>query len=107
MDVNDMIRDEDLVMHKPNSIGSGMNPQFYLQRPNRNVQQFVVDMVPGYRPRRPSARERNLLKRKAKISSKVQIKDVSGTQELISPKSISQDSPSANSVMIVNRFLLG
>lgn len=98
MDVNDMIRDEDLVMHKPNSIGSGMNPQFYLQRPNRNVQQFVVDMVPGYRPRRPSARERNLLKRKAKISSKDQTKDVSGTQELISPKSISQDSPSSNSM---------
>lgn len=98
MDVNDMIRDEDLVMHKPNSTGSGLNPQFYLQRPNRNVQQFVVDMVPGYRPRRPSARERNLLKRKAKISSKDQIKDVSGNQELISPKAVSQDSPSANSM---------
>lgn len=98
MDVNDMIRDEDLVMQKPNSTGSGLTPQFYLQRPNRNVQQFVVDMVPGYRPRRPSARERNLLKRKAKINSKDQIKDVSGTQELISPKAISQDSPSANSM---------
>ncbi|KVH91540.1 hypothetical protein Ccrd_006435 [Cynara cardunculus var. scolymus] len=106
MDVNDMIRDEDLMMHKTNSTGTGVAPQFYLQRSGRNVQQFVVDVVPGYRPRRPSARERNLLKRKAKISSKDQTKvwskdgepDVSGTQELISPKGISPDLPSANSL---------
>lgn len=104
MDVNDMIRDEDLMMHKTNSTGSGAPPQFYLQRGGRNVQQFVVDMVPGYRSRRPSARERNLLKRKAKINSKDQTKvwtkdgehDVSSTPELISPKGISPDLPSAN-----------
>lgn len=104
MDVNDMIRDEDLMMHKTNSTGSSIPPQFYLQRTGRNVQQFVVDMVPGYRPRRPSARERNLLKRKAKINSKDQSKvwskdgepDVSNTQELISPKGISPDFPNAN-----------
>ncbi|KAI3756166.1 hypothetical protein L1987_55982 [Smallanthus sonchifolius] len=104
MDVNDMIRDEDLMMHKTNPTGSSVPPQFYLQRTGRNVQQFVVDMVPGYRPRRPSARERNLLKRKAKINSKDQTKgwskdgepDVSNTQELISPRGISSDLPTAN-----------
>ena len=114
MDVNDMIRDEDLMMHKTNSTGTGMASQFYLQRPGRNVQQFVVDMVPGYRPRRPSARERNLLKRKAKINSKDQTKvwskdgepDASGTQELISPKGISPDLPSANSVMNIESFAI-
>lgn len=107
MDVNDMIRDEDLIMHKANSTGSSIPPQFYLQRTGRNVQQFVVDMVPGYRSRRPSARERNLLKRKAKINSKDQAKgwpkdgepDMSNTQELISPKGISPDLPSASSVI--------
>ncbi|KAK9077800.1 hypothetical protein SSX86_006138 [Deinandra increscens subsp. villosa] len=105
MDVNDMIRDEDLMMHKTNSTGGSVPPQFYLQRTGRNVQQFVVDMVPGYRPRRPSARERNLLKRKAKINSKDQTKgwskdgepDVSNTQELVSPKGISSDLATANS----------
>lgn len=29
MDVNDMIRDEDLMVHKPNSFGNGIAPQFY------------------------------------------------------------------------------
>ncbi|MFS7923027.1 putative DNA helicase chromatin remodeling SNF2 family [Helianthus anomalus] len=106
MDVSDMIRDEDLMMHKSNSTGSGVPPQFYLQRTGRNVQQFVVDVVPGYRPRRPSARERNLLKRKAKINSKDQTKgwskdgepDVSNTQELVSPKGVSSDLPTTNSL---------
>nr|XP_043627435.1 TATA-binding protein-associated factor BTAF1 [Erigeron canadensis] len=105
MDVNDMIRDEDLMVHKTNSVGSSIPPQFYLQRNGHNVQQFVVDMVPGYRPRRPSARERNLLKRKAKINLKDQTKgwskdgepDVSNTKELISPKGISPDFPNTNS----------
>ncbi|KAL8195695.1 hypothetical protein R6Q57_025448 [Mikania cordata] len=104
MDVNDMIRDEDLMIHKTNTTGSSVPPQFYLPRTGRNVQQFVVDMVPGYRPRRPSARERNLLKRKAKINSKDQTKawskdgepDASNTQELISPKGISSDLSTAN-----------
>nr|GEU67682.1 TATA-binding protein-associated factor BTAF1 isoform X1 [Tanacetum cinerariifolium] len=104
MDVNDMIRDEDLMMNKTNT-GSGAPPPFYLQRTGRNVQQFVVDVVPGYRPRRPSARERNLLKRKAKINSKDQTKgwskdgepDGSNTKELISPKGMSPDVPPSSS----------
>ncbi|GMN49583.1 hypothetical protein TIFTF001_018736 [Ficus carica] len=67
MDVNDMIRDEDLIMH--NSHGNGINQRVYVPH---NIQRLVADMVPM--SRRPSPRERNLLKRKAKISSKDQMK---------------------------------
>ncbi|XP_024019223.1 TATA-binding protein-associated factor BTAF1 isoform X2 [Morus notabilis] len=69
MDVNDMIRDEDLIMH--NSHGNGINQRVYVQH---NIQRLVADMVPSVMSRRPSPRERNLLKRKAKISSKDQMK---------------------------------
>ena len=109
MDVSDIIRDEDLMMHKTNNTGSCAPPLFYQQRVGCNVQLFVADVVPGYRPRRPSARERNLLKRKAKINSKDQTKgwskdgepDGSNTKELISPKGMSPDVPPSSSVMDV------
>ncbi|XP_076940900.1 TATA-binding protein-associated factor BTAF1-like [Bidens hawaiensis] len=63
-DVQGLIGDEDLVMHKPNPAGSSVPSDFYLQRPRRNVQQFVVDVVPGYRSEGESARQRNSSKRK-------------------------------------------
>ncbi|XP_076934483.1 TATA-binding protein-associated factor BTAF1-like [Bidens hawaiensis] len=63
-DVQGLIGDEDLVMHKPNPAGSSVPSDFYLQRPGRNVQQFVVDVVPGYRSEGESARQRNSSKRK-------------------------------------------
>ncbi|PON37204.1 Coatomer beta subunit [Parasponia andersonii] len=69
MDVNDMIRDEDLIMQ--NSHGNGINQRVYVPR---NIQRLVADMVPSIMSKRPSPRERNLLKRKAKISSKDQTK---------------------------------
>ena len=69
MDVNDMIRDEDLMM--PSSHGNVVNQRVYI--PN-NIQRLVADMVPSVVSRRPSPRERNLLKRKAKVSSKDQLK---------------------------------
>ncbi|KAK3038223.1 hypothetical protein RJ639_029663 [Escallonia herrerae] len=89
MDVNDMIRDEDL-----SSPGNGVAPQYYTSRSVANVKQLVARMVPSLRSRRPSARELNLLKRKAKISSKDQMKGLSkdGDKDIV----CSQDMTSAN-----------
>lgn len=48
MDVNDMIRDEDLIEHKFNSHGNGVPHQFYTQHSVHNVRQLVSNMVPSY-----------------------------------------------------------
>ncbi|KAM2056088.1 hypothetical protein TB2_028253 [Malus domestica] len=69
MDVNDMIKDEDLILH--NSHGNGTNPRVYT---SHSIQQLVANMVPSVLSKRPSPRELNLLKRKAKITSKDQSK---------------------------------
>ncbi|KAL0312287.1 UNVERIFIED_CONTAM: TATA-binding protein-associated factor BTAF1 [Sesamum radiatum] len=74
MDVSDVIRDEDLIMHKINCPGNGIGTQYFSAHPLRNIQQLVTSMVPTSRSRRPSARELNLLKRKAKNNSKDQPK---------------------------------
>nr|GEV75440.1 TATA-binding protein-associated factor BTAF1 isoform X1 [Tanacetum cinerariifolium] len=105
MDVSEIIRDEDLMMHKTSNTGSGAPPPFYLQRTGRNFQLFVVDVVLGYKPRGPSARQRNLLKRKAKINLKDPTKgwskdgepDCANTKDLISPEGMSSDVPPSNS----------
>ncbi|THG06497.1 hypothetical protein TEA_017661 [Camellia sinensis var. sinensis] len=104
MDVNDMIRDEDLIEHKFNSHGNGVPHQFYTQHSVHNVRQLVSNMVPSYKSRRPSARELNLLKRKAKISSKDQTKgwskdgdvEVTYCQDMMSPKGFCPDSSISN-----------
>lgn len=94
MDVNDMIRDEDLVTryHPP---GNGVAPQYFSTHSMNNFRQFVSNMVPTVKSRRPSARELNLLKRKAKINYKDQSKGwlkegnsevQPQEQDLISPK---------------------
>ncbi|CAN6555838.1 unnamed protein product [Malus baccata var. baccata] len=69
MDVNDMIKDEDLISH--NSHGNGTYPRVST---SHNIQQLVANMVPGVLSERPSPRELNLLKRKAKITLKDQSK---------------------------------
>ncbi|KAM2356475.1 hypothetical protein ACFX1X_005571 [Malus domestica] len=69
MDVNDMIKDEDLISH--NSHGNGTYPRVST---SHNIQQLVANMVPSVVSERPSPRELNLLKRKAKITSKDQSK---------------------------------
>lgn len=74
MDVNDMIRDEDLLVTKHHSYGNGVGPRYFSTQSMHNIQHFVSNMVPTVKSRRPSARELNLLKRKAKISSKDQSK---------------------------------
>ncbi|KAA8528192.1 hypothetical protein F0562_035557 [Nyssa sinensis] len=61
-------------------------------------------MVPSFKSRRPSARELNLLKRKAKINSKDQTKgwskdgdtEVSYSQDMTSPKGFCPDSSSSD-----------
>ncbi|XP_051151489.1 TATA-binding protein-associated factor BTAF1 isoform X2 [Andrographis paniculata] len=100
MDVNDMIKDEDLIVQKYIYSGNGIGAQYYSSQPSRNIQQFVTSMVPASRSRRPSARELNLLKRKAKNNSKEQSKgwprdgDTESTQshDMVSPKNIPVDS---------------
>ncbi|KAK3004171.1 hypothetical protein RJ639_019909 [Escallonia herrerae] len=99
MDVNDMIKDEDL-----SSPGNGVAPQYYTSRSVANVKQLVARMVPSLRSRRPSARELNLLKRKAKISSKDQMKgwskdgdkDIACSQDMTSANGFGQDLSNSN-----------
>ncbi|KAJ0247023.1 TATA-binding protein-associated factor BTAF1 [Hirschfeldia incana] len=74
MDVNEMIGDEDLIEQKSNVHANGVGNRLYANYSPHHIQQFVSRMVPRVNHRRPSARELNLLKRKAKISSKDQAK---------------------------------
>ncbi|XP_022718724.1 TATA-binding protein-associated factor BTAF1-like isoform X2 [Durio zibethinus] len=93
MDVSDMIRDEDLIVHKLHHHANGLhNNRFYTSPSVHNIQQFVSRMVPNVMSkRRPSARELNMLKRKAKINSKDQAKGWSddGDTELSPAHSVS------------------
>lgn len=99
MDVNDMIRDEDLIMDKVSMHGNGGDKQMFPSKSIHNIQQFVANMVPYIVSKRPSAREMNLLKRKAKINSKDQTKhwseegetDVAGTQLVETPRGSGPD----------------
>lgn len=70
MDVNDMIKDEDLVAQKSHINLNGSNNGYYTSQSGQNIQQLVATMVPSFRPKRLSARELNLLKRKAKVNAK-------------------------------------
>ncbi|XP_011047059.1 PREDICTED: TATA-binding protein-associated factor BTAF1 isoform X2 [Populus euphratica] len=89
MDVNDVIKDEDLVVHRPESQRNGLDHRFYKHPSVHNIQQLVASMVPSVISKRPSARELNLLKRKAKINSKDQVKSWSedGDTEVACPQS--------------------
>jgi TATA-binding protein-associated factor len=89
MDVSEVIRDEDLMMpqrgHGPQggiAINGSNNGNSSWVHPiqvqsGRNIQQLVATMVPGSQHKRLSARELNLLKRKAKSSAKDHTKTVS------------------------------
>ncbi|KAK6782737.1 hypothetical protein RDI58_020533 [Solanum bulbocastanum] len=107
MDVNEMIRDEDLIMQRANSPGNGVAAQYYSSRPVGNIRHYVANMVPSVRSRRPSARELNLLKRKAKISSKDQTKgwnkdgdtEAPQSQDIISPRGTCPDMSSSNKLL--------
>ncbi|AQK88882.1 TATA-binding protein-associated factor BTAF1 [Zea mays] len=88
MDVNDVIKDEDLLAQK-NYWGSHVqNNGFHSFNSGHNIQQLVSTMVPRYpkhsnfRSRRLSARELNMLKRKAKSNAKDHTKAVSEDDEV-------------------------
>ncbi|CAA0831909.1 TATA-binding protein-associated factor BTAF1 [Striga hermonthica] len=106
MDVNDMIRDEDLIIHKMNYPGNG-GLQYFSSQP-RNIKQFVTSVVPTSRSRRPSARELNLLKRKAKSNPKDQSKgwskdvntDSTYSHDMVSSKGIYVESTSSNKQLV-------
>ncbi|KAF8402447.1 hypothetical protein HHK36_013403 [Tetracentron sinense] len=106
MDVNDMIRDEDLLVHKFNSHGNGMVHRHYTSHSGHHIQQLVANMVPSFISKRPSARELNLLKRKAKINAKDQSKgwsedgdsEIAYSQNTVAPKGSCSDSLSSNKV---------
>ncbi|KAM0844019.1 hypothetical protein ACQ4PT_057332 [Festuca glaucescens] len=81
MDFNDVIKDEDLLAQKNYWGANVQNNGFYLFNSGQNIQHLVASMVPRYpkhsnfRPKRLSARERNMLKRKAKSNAKDHTKD--------------------------------
>ncbi|KZV19791.1 hypothetical protein F511_18790 [Dorcoceras hygrometricum] len=103
MDVNDMIRDEDLVLHKLNYPVNGIPSHYFASQPLRNIYKLVTSMVPTTRSRRPSARELNILKRKAKSNSKDQSKgwsqdgstEATQSHDAMAPRSTSLDSPAS------------
>lgn len=91
LDVNDMIRDEDLLVQNINYSGSYTAAQYFPAESMRNIKHFVSDMVPSVKSRRPSARELNLLKRKAKTNSKEQSKGFLKDENADGPQIQEQD----------------
>ncbi|XP_078440415.1 ROOT GROWTH DEFECTIVE 3 isoform X2 [Wolffia australiana] len=75
MDMGDMIKDEDLLVQKNHPQSNGLSSVYRSSSTGQSIQQLVANMVPGFRPRKLSAREMNLLKRKAKMNAKDQVKD--------------------------------
>ncbi|XP_065853225.1 TATA-binding protein-associated factor BTAF1 [Euphorbia lathyris] len=104
MDVNDVIKDEDLLVQKLHSQGNGLGHRFYMPPSVHNIQRFVASMVPTVVSRRPSARELNLLKRKAKINSKDQAKgwtedvEMEVSAQSTTPKALKQSPFNSNKV---------
>lgn len=92
MDISDVIRDEDLMASKSDSHLNGIDRRLFTSCSSHNIQKMVSNMVPSVKSKWPSARELNLLKRKAKINSKDQTKswcedgstEASGAQNLTS-----------------------
>lgn len=99
MDVNDMIKDEDLMVQKLHPHENALDHRIYASASGHNIQRLVANMVPS--AKRPSARQLNLLKRKAKINSKDQMKlwvedgeiEMSHTRNITTPKGMGPDSP--------------
>ena len=74
MDIGDVIRDEDFIAHRSESHLYGIGGRVFTSHSAHNIHKMVGNMVPGVKSKWPSARELNLLKRKAKINSKDQTK---------------------------------
>ncbi|KAK9093560.1 hypothetical protein Syun_028471 [Stephania yunnanensis] len=109
MDVNDMIADEDLLENKPNS---HMVHSYIIPGHGNHIRQLVANMVPNFSSKRPSARELNLLKRKAKINAKDQTKvwsedgefELSTSQSSTVPNSSGSNKASINGVLDEESF---
>ncbi|CAN6448955.1 unnamed protein product [Victoria cruziana] len=94
MDVSDVIRDEDLMSQKFYLHDNGANVGIQRYQSGQHIHQLVASMVPSYMSRRLSARELNLLKRKAKVNVKDQQKgwceeddsETQPSQNLLTPK---------------------
>lgn len=87
VDVNDMIRDEDLLGHST-SVGNGQasSGDFRQSFVNKQeVHELVANMVPGGLSRTLSARERNMLKRKAKVLPKDGMKEWGEDEDIEQP----------------------
>lgn len=89
MDVNDMIRDEDLLGHRASATSNGeASPRDFFLQPGvgkQEVHELVANMMPGGLNRTLSARERNMLKRKAKVVPKDGIKEWGEEEEIEEP----------------------
>ena len=89
MDINDMIRDDDII-HRGLGSENGQciyGGVYHNTEGKQRVQQLVANMVPANFPRKLSARERNLLKRKAKGSMKETSKGWGEDDEMDEPSS--------------------
>ena len=64
----------DLMAHKSDSHLNGIDHRVFTSSSVHNIQKMVANMVPSVKSKWPSARELNLLKRKAKVNSKDQTK---------------------------------
>lgn len=93
MDVNDMIRDEDLLVSKVHSHGNGMDHGYYISQSGHRIQQLGSNMVPNFISKRLSARELNLLKRKAKVNAKDHPKGWSEDDDFEAPHSQTSATP--------------
>lgn len=108
MDVNDMIKDEDLIVQKLYPHENAIDHRIYASASGHNIQRLVANMVPS--AKRPSARQLNLLKRKAKINSKDQMKlwvedgetEMSYARNITTPKGVGPDSPNLVKVSTIN-----
>lgn len=82
MDVSDVIKDEDFLAQKGYPSANGPYNGYHASQSGQNIRQLVATMVPSFRPRSLSARELNLLKRKAKVKAKDHTKCLSEDDEL-------------------------
>lgn len=114
MDVNDMIRDEDLIVPRVHSHGNGMDHGYYLSQSSHRIQHLGANMVPHFISKRLSARELNLLKRKAKVNAKDHPKgwsedddfEAAHSQTSATPKGTGPDSLNSNKVFCKYSFPL-
>jgi TATA-binding protein-associated factor len=104
MDFNDVFKDEDLLAQKNYWGANVQNNGFYSFNTGQNIQHLVASMVPRYpkhsnfRPKRLSARERNMLKRKAKSDAKDHTKSVPEDDEVVLKKSAPSNGASSDQV---------